>query len=46
MYVAEQVAVDDPNYLEALEKETVILAKRVQACKSHIMMVTCFDSRA
>ena len=34
---------DDANQLEALEKETRILEKRVEACKSRIMMVTCFD---
>ena len=34
---------DDPHYLQALEKETQILEKRVEACKSRIMMVTCFD---
>ena len=43
MYVAEQMDRDDPNYVEALEKETSILEKRVEACKSRIMMVTCFD---
>ncbi len=35
---------DDEGYLEALEKETQILEKRVVAAKSHIMMVTCFDA--
>jgi hypothetical protein len=34
---------DEDGYLEALEKETQILEKRVVAAKSHIMMVTCFD---
>ena len=34
---------DDEDYLEALEKETQILAKRVQAAKARIMVVTCFD---
>ena len=43
VYVAEQMDCDDQNYLEALEKETQILEKRVEACKSRIMMVTCFD---
>ncbi|XP_044733263.1 kinesin-like protein CG14535 [Chrysoperla carnea] len=33
-----------PGYIEALEAETIILRKRVDACKSHIMMVTCFDA--
>ncbi len=44
VHVAEQSNWDDPSYLEALEKETDILEKRVEACKSRIMMVTCFDS--
>ena len=43
VHVAEQVDWDDVNYLEALERETKILEKRVDACKSHIMIVTCFD---
>ncbi|XP_064622621.1 kinesin-like protein KIF26A [Lineus longissimus] len=43
LHVAEQMDWDDPNYLEALERETKILEKRVDACKSHIMIVTCFD---
>jgi kinesin family protein 26 len=43
VHVAEHMDRDDPDYLEALEKETNILEKRVEACKSRIMMVTCFD---
>ena len=43
VYVAENMNRDDPGYLPALEKETTILEKRIQACKSRIMMVTCFD---
>jgi len=42
--VAENNLRDDPDYLEALEKETSILEKRVEACKSRIMIVTCFDA--
>jgi hypothetical protein len=34
----------DPSFLEALDRETQILRKRVEACKSHILMVTCFDA--
>lgn len=34
----------DPSFLEALDRETQILRKRVEACKSHIIMVTCFDA--
>lgn len=30
--------------LEALEKETSILQKRVDACKARVMMITCFDA--
>ncbi len=44
VHVAEQTKYEDPSHLEALEKETSILEKRVDACKSRIMMVTCFDS--
>lgn len=50
VHVAEQAAVGEGRdeeaemgYLEALEKETSILQKRVNACKSRIMMITCFD---
>ena len=35
----------DPNFVEAFEAETVILDKRVQACKSHVVVTTCFDNR-
>lgn len=45
VYVAEQMDPDDPSFLEALEKETEILRKRVDACKSHIMLITCFDTQ-
>ncbi|VEL36215.1 unnamed protein product [Protopolystoma xenopodis] len=45
LYVAEQLDPEDPSFLEALEKETEVLQKRVDACKSHIMMVTTFDSK-
>ncbi|XP_067943120.1 uncharacterized protein [Watersipora subatra] len=31
---------DDDDYLEALEKETSTLQKRLDACKSHIMLIT------
>ncbi|XP_054264553.1 kinesin-like protein KIF26B isoform X1 [Macrosteles quadrilineatus] len=37
---------DDPHsFLEALHQETVILRKRVDACKSHVLVVTCFDHK-
>lgn len=34
----------NPSFLEALMAETCILQKRVEACKSHVLLVTCFDS--
>ncbi|XP_063223022.1 kinesin-like protein KIF26B [Bacillus rossius redtenbacheri] len=34
----------EPSFVEALERETLILRKRVEACKSRILIVTCFDS--
>ena len=33
----------DPTFIEALNKETSILEKRVDACKSHAILQTCFD---
>lgn len=42
-FVEQCLDVDDPAFLEALESETAILEKRVAACKSHLMFVTCFD---
>jgi sortase (surface protein transpeptidase) len=30
--------------VEALEKETSILQKQVDACKARVMMITCFDA--
>ncbi|KAF7260625.1 hypothetical protein EG68_02171 [Paragonimus skrjabini miyazakii] len=44
LHVAEQMDPDASGFLEALEKETEILRKRVDACKSHLMFITCFDS--
>ena len=35
----------DPNFVEAFEAETAILDKRVQACKSHVTVTTCFDNK-
>ena len=34
---------DPLAFVEALGKETEILAKRVDACKSHVRLMTCFD---
>ena len=41
----EQSGLDptDPNFVEAFERETVILSKRVAACQSHVTLSTCFD---
>merc|ERR1719192_2144772 len=35
----------DPNFVEAFERETVILDKRVAACKSHVTLATSFVNR-
>ena len=32
----------DPNFVEAFERETAILDKRVQACQSHVVVSTAF----
>ncbi|KAK6182778.1 hypothetical protein SNE40_010388 [Patella caerulea] len=45
LFVAEYADLEDPNNITALQNETAILEKRVDACKSHVMMVTCFDSK-
>lgn len=34
---------DSPEYLEALAQATEELEFCVNLCKSHVMMVTCFD---
>jgi len=36
----------DPNFVEAFEAEVTVLDKRVQACKSHVEVATCFDRRS
>jgi len=41
--VAATAERDDSDYLAALENETETLQKRVDACRSRIMLVTCFD---
>ena len=40
---ASGLELTDPNFVEAFEAETAILDKRVQACKSHVEVATCFD---
>lgn len=40
------VASTDPSILEALQKETSILGKRVEAAKSHAVLTTSFDVSA
>lgn len=44
VYVEESMDWRDPAFLEAFQAETFILQKRVEACKSHVLLVTCFDS--
>ncbi|XP_076239417.1 uncharacterized protein LOC143182349 [Calliopsis andreniformis] len=44
LHVEDSMDWRDPSFLEALEAETCILQKRVEACKSHVLLVTCFDS--
>ncbi|XP_021928762.1 kinesin-like protein GA13060 isoform X2 [Zootermopsis nevadensis] len=44
LHVEASMDCRDPSFLEALVQETQILQKRVEACKSHILMVTCFDA--
>lgn len=43
LHVEDSMDWRDPSFLEALEAETYILQKRVEACKSHVVLVTCFD---
>lgn len=45
MHVAGAAAAQrvDADYLAALDNETTTLQKRVDACRSRIMLVTCFD---
>lgn len=33
----------DPTFLEAFQRETEILGKRVAACQAHVVLTTCFD---
>uniref|UniRef100_A0A0K2T2X4 Putative LOC100745168 [Bombus impatiens] n=1 Tax=Lepeophtheirus salmonis TaxID=72036 RepID=A0A0K2T2X4_LEPSM len=35
---------DDPAFIDAFRKETDILQKRVEACKAHATLMTCFDA--
>ncbi|KAG8240457.1 hypothetical protein J437_LFUL007390 [Ladona fulva] len=44
LHVEASMDYRESSFIEALEKETIILRKRVEACKSHVMIVTCFDS--
>nr|XP_053641243.1 uncharacterized protein LOC128694903 [Cherax quadricarinatus] len=34
----------DDGYVEALQQETIILAKRVMAARSRLLLSTCFDA--
>ena len=33
----------DPTFVEAFQRETEILGKRVAACQAHVVITTCFD---
>jgi len=46
LHVDECMSSEDEGYLEALQKETEVLEKRVIAAKQHIMMITSFDASA
>ena len=35
----------DPSFVEAFQKETHILGKRVAACQAHVALTTCFDRK-
>lgn len=41
--VDQHLEKDSPEYLEALVQATEELEFCVNLCKSHVMMVTCFD---
>ena len=43
MHVDECMTWRDEGYLEALTQETIILAKRVMAARSRVLVVTSFD---
>uniref|UniRef100_A0A5S6Q086 Kinesin motor domain-containing protein n=1 Tax=Trichuris muris TaxID=70415 RepID=A0A5S6Q086_TRIMR len=45
LHVLDCMGFNDSSMLEALTQETKILEKRVNACKSHVQMITVFDSR-
>lgn len=44
MHVDECMTWRDSGYVEALQQETLILAKRVMAARSRILYSTCFDT--
>ncbi|XP_077861442.1 uncharacterized protein LOC100377557 [Saccoglossus kowalevskii] len=41
--VFEDIDSDTPNFVESFQEETDQLEQRLAVCKSHVMMVTCFD---
>ncbi|XP_049835045.1 uncharacterized protein LOC126278815 [Schistocerca gregaria] len=43
LHVEESMDPRAPGFVEALQRETEILRKRVAACKSRVLMATCFD---
>lgn len=42
-FLAVDLKLDSLEYLEALECVTERLESRVNFCKAHLMMITCFD---
>lgn len=44
LHVLDSMSINEPSIVEALEQETKILEKRLAACKSHLLMITVFDS--
>ncbi|XP_042204838.1 kinesin-like protein KIF26B isoform X2 [Homarus americanus] len=46
LHVEECMTWRDDGYVEALQQETIILAKRVMAARSRLLLSTCFDASA
>ncbi|XP_050730279.1 kinesin-like protein KIF26B isoform X2 [Eriocheir sinensis] len=44
LHVEECMTWRDAGYMEALQQETIILAKRVMAARSRLQLTTCFDA--
>uniref|UniRef100_A0A1I8F4J1 Kinesin motor domain-containing protein n=1 Tax=Macrostomum lignano TaxID=282301 RepID=A0A1I8F4J1_9PLAT len=43
--VSRSMHPESRGYLKSLARETAVLQRRVAACKSRLMLVTCFDAR-